>query len=63
MTPTMIQTKEEPKTFCLSVSRRNRQTMDAVEGLANYWNIPVGQAFFRIGREYDQLVRKGVVNI
>ena len=57
----MIEVKE-PRSKCLSVSRRNRPSWDIIESYSMEWDIPFAQAVFRIAKEYDQMVRWATYN-
>ena len=46
---------KEPRSKCLSVSKRNQDTWDIIDSYSMEWNIPYAQAVFRMAREYKQM--------
>ena len=56
-----MQTKE-PRAFCLSKSKRNRDDWDLIENYSTIWNVPVSQAIFRLAREHNQMSQWAMYN-
>ena len=54
---------KEPRAFCLSKSKRNKEDWDIIEDHSNTWNIPTAQTIFRIAREYNQMKKWAMYNM
>jgi hypothetical protein len=52
----------DTRAMCLSVSKRNKRTMDMVEDYSLQFNLNTSQTIFRIVREYDQMKKWSYYN-
>jgi hypothetical protein len=52
----------DARAMCLSVSKRNKRTMDMVESYSLQFNLNTAQTIFRIIREYDQMKKWSYYN-
>ena len=52
----------EPRSKCLSVSKRNQDAWDIIDSYSMEWNVAYAQAIFRITREYRQMKKWTIYN-
>ena len=52
----------EQRTMCLSVSKRNKTSMEMVEDYSLEFNLNTAQTIFRIVREYDKMLKWNTYN-
>jgi hypothetical protein len=48
--------------MCLSVSKRNKTSMEMVEDYSMIFNLNTSQTIFRIIREYDKMIKWNIYN-
>jgi len=49
------------RTICLSVSKRNQNTLEIVDDYSLEWGLERAPTLFRIAREYDRLRKQQLV--
>ena len=52
----------EPRSVCLSVSKKNQDAKDIAESWATAWNMDLAPALWRIVREHNQMKKWNYYN-
>ena len=52
----------EPRSICVSVSKRNQEAVNIAESKAMEWNMGMGPTLWRIVREYNQMKKWSIYN-
>lgn len=58
-----VKTQQKQRAKCLSVSKRNEDAWDLIDGYSLEWGVPYAQAIFRMAREYEQMKRWSIYNL
>jgi len=57
------QTPVKQRAKCLSVSKKNEDAWDLIDGYSLEWGVPYSQAIFRMAREYNSMRKWSFYNL